>query len=427
MKKEKLIPKEMRIYQMCTNPACKESYSLHELLFQCVRCGAPLEYGFTGKYNGQPNDHSDLWKNFELLPLQNPKNIISLGVGGSEIIYLEELGKKINGANIFLMCDIIKNPTGTFKDREASIILSRCKELGLDNLVFYSTANTGRSYTHYAAHLGLTTYMFMPRQCAYKNTDFIRKNENNFIIYVNDHYPEIAPYAKVFAKENNLTMIAPMHDRTESYATIAYEQFQKLPNCDYFVQTIASGMGPIGFYKGHRNLVNFGVQKIEKIPKIVCIQSSEVNVMSRAYNLGWEKLLKEHLPKEFPENMFEPTLNSTNPVNNYPQLRKTLSQNMGMITDVDAEYTMKEGILIANVLKKIGISLRYDLEKSLLIEYAGIVKLAEQGKFKPGQNILLIGCGRGNDTSSSLLAPDASINVKDQDPVQLYKQLHRKK
>lgn len=424
---EEVLPSEtkqnVRIFQQCTNESCGTIYPVNQMLSGCKQCQGRLEYGFEGEYDGKPDDRDDLWKNMALIPLENPENIISLGVGGSEIVHIQELSPQVNGANLYLMMDSEKNPTGTFKDREASIVLSRCKEMGLDNLVFYSTGNTGRSYTTFAAHLGLTSFFFMPRQCQYKNTDFIKRNPNNYIILVDDHYPQISPYAKKFAKANGLTPIAPLHDRTESYATVAYEQVQQLPHCDYFVQTIASGMGPLGFYKGHKNLVRLGLEHESDIPRVICIQSSEMNVMARAYNSGKTVLTKEDLPKEFPDNLFEPTLNSTNPVNNYPQLYEMLKENNGIITDVEPSAVLKESAKIVDALKQRGLSLRTDLENSLLIEYAGLIKLANQGVFKKDENILLISCGRGKDTSTTLLEVDAVINPQTQDPVELMKKL----
>jgi len=129
------------------------------------------------------------------------------------------------------------------------------------------------------------------------------------------------------------------------------------------------------------------------------------------------------MSKEFPDDLFEPTLNSTNPVNNYPQLLKTLNDNNGIITDVDPDSTMRDGALLAEVLKKRGIFIRTDLEKSMLIEYAGLVRLAREGVFKKGESILLLGCGRGKDESSNLLPPDAIIDTKTTDPVKLFDQL----
>lgn len=419
--------RNVKISQQCVNPACNTIYPAGEILFGCKKCNGKLEYIIEGKHDGSPSfpDRDDQWKNFDLIPLENPKNIIALGAGGSKNLLLEELSGMLNNANLYLKLDSDKNPTGTFKDREASIVLSRCKEAGLDNLVFYSTGNTGRAYTHFAAHIGLTTYFFMPRQCQYKNTDFIKKNDNNHIILVDQHYPLIAPYAKKFATENGFTLIAPLHDRNESYATVAYEQFQELRGCNYYAQTIASGMGQIGFYKGHMNLVKLGLEKKEAIPRMICIQSSEMNVMAGAYNSGRTELTKDDLPKEFPGDLFEPTLNSTNPVNNYPDLYRCLKENNGIITAAEPEAALGEGMKLAAVLKSRGIILRTDLERSLLIGFAGLVKLAKQGLFKKGDNILLLAVGRGKDRSTGLIPPGIIIDPQKDHPVELAQRLKK--
>lgn len=408
--------------QKCTS--CEREYGLEAMLSVCPLCKSRLEYVYEGYYDGKVSWQTDsLWKNFDLIPLRDKNNIFSLGEGGSEIVEFEELSPFLNGARLFMMMDSDKNPTGVFKDREASIILSRCRELGLNDLVFYSTANTGRSYTHYAAHLGLTTFLFMPKQCHYKNTRHIKKNRNNFIIYVDDNYPKIAPFAKLFAEKNGLTAIAPLQDRNESYATVAYEQFQNLPECHYFVQTIASGMGPIGFLRGHQHLVKFGVQQKEKIPRLVCVQSSQMNAMATAYNNGKESLVKEDLPEKFAADLFEPTLNSTNPVINYPDLYKSLKETNGIITDVEPQFVESESEPIIRAFKKRNILLRTDLERSVLIEWAGLVKLAKEGQFQKGEIILMLSCGRGKDRSTELYNPNAVIDPVSCDPLQLKKEL----
>lgn len=416
------IGNTVSVSQQCTT--CGYHHGLDVMVSACTQCKGRLEYVYNGKYNGKTyQSHDNIWKNFDLMPLQDSRNIFSLGEGGSEIIEFEELSSALNGARLFIMMDSDKNPTGVFKDREASIIMSRCKELSVDNLVFYSTGNTGRSYTHYAAHLGLTTYLFMPKQCHYKNTEHIKKNKNNFIIYVDDNYAEIAPFAKKFAEHNGLNVIAPLHDRNEAYATVAYEQFQQLPKCDYFVQTIASGMGPIGFLKGHKNLIKFGLETAEQIPRIVCVQSSQMNVMAVAYNNGKKILYKEDLPKEFPSDLYEPTLNSTNPVNNYQDLYNCLQTTNGIITDVAPAYVEQESALIVEAFKRRNILLRTDVEKSVQIEFAGLISLAAKQQFKKDDVILMLACGRGKDSSTKLYSPDAVINPATCDTVKLKEEL----
>lgn len=422
--KESGIGNKIKVVQKGNNPDYLEEYGLDEMVPSGKQSGCRLEYVFEGSYNGKVyGEYNSIWQDFDLLPLRDRNNIFSLGEGASELIEFEELSSLLNGAKLYLLMDSEKNPTGTFKDREASLILSRCKEQELDNLVFYSTGNTGRAYTHYAAHLGLTTYFFMPGKCHYKNSKHIKKNKNNYIIYVDDYYPQISPYAKRFAKANGLTAIAPLHDRTEPYATVAYEQFRKMPKCDFFVQTIASGMGPIGFLRGHKNLVKFGLEREEDIPRIVCIQSSEMSVMSRAYNSGQTTLSQDDLPKTFADNLFEPTLNSTNPVNNYPDLYKCLQESNGIITHVSPDYVREKSQPFVDAFKNRGLNLRTDVEFSNLIGFGGLVELAEKGQFEPGQTIVMLSCGRGQDQSTELYEPDCWVSPRTDDPVELKQKL----
>jgi threonine synthase len=393
------------------------------MLSSCPRCSGSLQYIFDGKYNGQASSRSSLWKYFDLLPLRDPKNIVSFDEGDSGIISLDELSEPLRGAKLFIKLDCTKNPTGTFKDREASVVISRCRELQLNNLVFYSTGNTGRAYTHYASYAGLTTYFFMPRQCQYKQKALIYKNRNNFIILVDDDYRRIAPYAKQFAAVNGLTAIAPIHDRTESYATLAYEQFHQMPDCDFFVQTIASGMGPIGFLRGHQNLVKFGLERKENIPRIICIQSRETNSMCSAYNAGRASMTEDDLPRVMPSTLFEPTLNSTNPVNNYQDLHKCLTESSGVIEDVEPKEVIKESKSLIAALERRNISLRFDLERSLLIGFVGLVKVAAEGHIGRNDRVLLLGTGRGDKPSDDLIPPDAIIKPSVDDPKDLKQRL----
>ena len=403
---------------------CRSSFDFRKLMAKCPDCGGGLEYVFEGTYEGHSANRNDMWKNFALIPLADPQNIVALGVGDSKVIELPELSKFVNGAQLFLKMDSHKNPTGTFKDREASVILSRCQELGLDNVVFYSTGNTGRAYSHFAAELGLTSYFFMPKQCHYKNTSNIKKNPNNFIILVDDEYPKVGPYAKKFAQSNGLNIIAPLHERTECYATLAYEQFQQMPDCDYFAQTIASGMGPIGFFRGHKNLVKFGLEKAADMPRVICIQSRETNAMYRAYSEGLKKMPDDWVGSQ-PEDLFEPTLNSTNPVNNYPDLLAMLEEANGLITDVGPTEVNEASTYFIEALERRGITYRTNLEKSALIGFAGLVRLSQEGNFRPGERIMLLSTGRGDTPSSSLIKPDAIIDPDLQDPEILKQELDK--
>ena len=145
--------------------------------------------------------------------------------------------------------------------------------------------------------------------------------------------------------------------------------------------------------------------------------------MYKSYTSGRSSMTKDDLPKTFPSNLFEPTLNSTNPINNYPSLYQCLKESNGIITDVNPGYVMRESQPLIDALEKRKINMRFELEKSLLIGYAGIVRLVEEGKIGRDSRVLLLATGRGQDTSNEIIAPDMTIDPSVQDHVELKKQL----
>jgi threonine synthase len=406
---------------------CGKHYPSSQMLRACPACGGvDLRYTLSGPWTPRDDTRTPgrgMWRYADLLPLDRLEDAVSLREGGSAIVELSGVQAALGGARLFLMLDAVQNPTGTFKDREASLIISRCRALGLDRLVFYSTSNTGRAYMHYAASIGLSTYLFVPAECRYKLTASIDKGPNQHLIAVDGEYPRIAPYAKAFAAANGLTLIAPLHDRTEAYATLAYEQAERMPECDFFAQTIASGMGPIGFLRGHEHLVRLGMRPHGKAPRVICVQSSETSAMSRAYQAGKPELTEADLPAQWPTGLFEPTLNSTNPVNNYPDLSECLRASNGLITDVPPLFVMAEAPVLMRALEEAGVSLDFDLEKSLLVGYAGLVRLANEGRFQRGDRILLLATGRGARPSRDLLPPDLVIRPSADDPKDVHARL----
>ncbi len=409
---------------------CGTQYPASQMLRTCPACGdANLRYTVSGRWTppeGTGVLSRSMWRYADLLPLDRVEDAVSMHEGGSEIVELTGVDAALRGARLFLMLDAVQNPTGTFKDREASLIISRCRALGLDRLVFYSTSNTGRAYMHYAASIGLTTYLFVPAECQYKLTASINKGPNQHVIAVDSEYPRITPYAKAFATANGLTLIAPIHDRTEAYATLAYEQAERMPACDFFAQTIASGMGPIGFLRGHQHLAALGLQPDGKMPRIVCVQSSEMNAMSRAWQAGKPELTEADLPAQWPTGLFEPTLNSTNPVNNYPDLSDCLQRSHGLITDVPPSFVLAEAPALMHALEQRRLTLAFDLERSLLVGYAGLVRLANEGTFQRGDRILLLATGRGAHPSRDLLPPDLVIRPSTDDPKGVFARLRRR-
>ena len=72
---------------------------------------------------------ANMWRFQELLPVDDPYNIVSLGEGGTPLIEVLNLGEKLRVSNLYVKEEGL-NPTGTFKARGIAAAISKGLELG---------------------------------------------------------------------------------------------------------------------------------------------------------------------------------------------------------------------------------------------------------------------------------------------------------
>lgn len=105
--------------------------------------------------------HSGVWKYQELLPVDDPKHIVSLGEGGVPLMHARRLGEKL-GLEKLLVLDDTRNPTGSFKDRPMTVGVSKAVELGYETVVSASSGNAAAALSAYSAKAGLKCITFVP-------------------------------------------------------------------------------------------------------------------------------------------------------------------------------------------------------------------------------------------------------------------------
>src|SRR5690606_15128185 len=79
--------------------------------------------------------------------------------GMTPLISLQYAGKKLYAKLEFLF------PSGSFKDRGASFLMSKLKELGIDEIVEDSSGNAGSAMAAYAAIAGIKCHIVVPNNC----------------------------------------------------------------------------------------------------------------------------------------------------------------------------------------------------------------------------------------------------------------------
>jgi len=145
---------------------CRECKKEYESTFKyiCEECFGPLDvkYDFPSisknLFFGREHNY---WRYFELLPIQNKSNIVSIGAGMTPLIKAEKLGQKLGLNNLYIKNDSV-NPTFSFKDRPAGIAVSKAKEFRLAAVGCASTGNLASATAAHAAKGGFPCYVFAP-------------------------------------------------------------------------------------------------------------------------------------------------------------------------------------------------------------------------------------------------------------------------
>jgi len=97
-----------------------------------------------------------VWRYRALLPQLEDSQIVSLGEGGTPLLPARRVGREI-GFTKLLIKDETRNPTGSFIDRGATVLMSVAKREGIRRLSCTTTGNLGASIAAYAAKAGIET------------------------------------------------------------------------------------------------------------------------------------------------------------------------------------------------------------------------------------------------------------------------------
>ena len=149
-----------------THLQCRECKKEYDSTFKyiCDECFGPLDvhYNFPSlTKNTFVNREQTYWRYFELLPITDKSNIVSISAGMTPLVKAEKLGKAIGLNNLYIKNDSV-NPTFSFKDRPAGVAVSKAKEFGLGSVGCASTGNLAAATAAHAAKAGLPCYIFAP-------------------------------------------------------------------------------------------------------------------------------------------------------------------------------------------------------------------------------------------------------------------------
>jgi len=353
---------------------------------------------------------SDLWRYKELLPVRNPNISLSLGEGNTPLVRAVNLGMMLGCPNIYIK-DERQGPTASFKDRQAAVTIAALKEAGITELVAASTGNVAIAYSAYASRAGMKLWAFVTSLVPGVKMREIALYGSQ-VIKITGSYDQCKQVAAEFARQRKLYL--DMGARTitsiEAMKTIAFEISEQLTAIqgegestpwrtpDWYVQAISGGMGPIGVYKGFREMQQMGWT--DKIPAFAPIQTEGCAPMVDS----WKKGLEKAEPVLNPKTRIE-TLATGDPGRAYEFLRAYVNNTNGVfesVSDEDAHRAM-------HVLAKMeGIS----AEPAAGVAFAGLFKLIRAGVIKPSDTVVVNCTGHTLPAEPIVLGDNWSRDVK---------------
>jgi len=352
----------------------------------------------------------DLWRYRELLPVRNPNVSLSLGEGGSPLIRAVNLGMMLGCPNIFIK-DERQGPTSSFKDRQAAVTIAALKEAGITEMVAASTGNVAISYSAYASRAGVKLWAFVTSLVPGVKMREIALYGSQ-VIKITGSYDQCKQVASEFARQRGLyqDMGARTITSIEAMKTIAFEIAEQLTAIqgpeedskwrtpDWYVQAVSGGMGPIGVYKGFREMKQMGW--VNSIPAFAPIQAEGCSPMVDS----WKKGLEKAEPVVSPKTRIE-TLATGDPGRSYEILRDRVNETKGAFENVSDEDAFRAMHVLA---KMEGIS----AEPAAAVAFAGLFKLIRAGVIKPSDTVVVNCTGHTLPAESFVLGDNWSHDVK---------------
>jgi len=129
--------------------------------YRCPSCGGELALRYdyatlrrSGAFAARWKEAGSLWRRFgSLLPLEDEARIVSLEEGSTPLVRSDRLAVRLGVKALHFKLESC-NPTGSFKDRQISVAMSKARELGRDRFGTASSGNVGVALSAYAARAG---------------------------------------------------------------------------------------------------------------------------------------------------------------------------------------------------------------------------------------------------------------------------------
>jgi threonine synthase len=220
-----------------------------------------------------------MWRYRDMLPVYEGAEAVSLGEGFTPLLPVQLYGSRVLCKLEFLA------PSGSFKDRGTSVLVSVLAGMGVTEVVEDSSGNAAASLAAYCARAGIHARIFVPAHASPAKLAQIA-------VYGATVVPVEGPRenSALAAQEAAATSYYASHNYSpfflEGTKTFAYEVWEnlggRLPH--NVVLPVGNGSLLVGAYKGFKDLKSAGLA--DRLPRLFAVQAQACAPFYDAYCRG---------------------------------------------------------------------------------------------------------------------------------------------
>lgn len=324
----------------------------------------------------------DIWRYAEALP--DFEERVSLGEPLTPLIPLQ-----MGDLTPLAKCDYTL-PSGSYKDRGATLLMSYLKSIGVREAVEDSSGNAGASLAAYAARAGIRLKVFCPASASAGKLTQIRLCGAE-LVRVEGPRPRATEALLEYIEESGAIYASHLWHPlfVEGVKTMAFEIVEQLHWTAPGAVLCPVGAGSIflGLYRGFKEMLEAGV--IPRLPCLVAVQASNVSPIYRAFKEGAEKIA----PATDPRPTLAEGIALPGPVRDQ-EILQALRESSGSVVTV-SEQEIKEGLINFG---RAG----FCVEPTSAVVWKGLQRLQEEETLDASAPVVLILSGHGLKATQSI-------------------------
>jgi threonine synthase len=250
-----------------------------------------------------------IWGYKDLLPTWHPP--VCLGEGDTPLYTCERICQELDVSNLYLKYEGA-NPTGSFKDRESAVCVTRGLEVGAKGVTCISSGNAAGSLAAYASRAGLKCLVFTPSSASPEKMTQIGIFDAELIAVdgiLEDVWELINRDPNGVDDDQILKLVGITYRyyydcnaalnpyRLEGDKTEAYEIYKSMKDVpDWVVVPTGNGGNLAGIWKGFKEMRDLGV--ISRLPKLICVQVKGGDPIAKAFEQKKEYSVRVDSPPD---------------------------------------------------------------------------------------------------------------------------------